>query len=198
MFGPVKFRLARTREQIDRDISMGRVGRELFPPLILIVALVLGLEMLVANRFYKSRVISVSRMRLSVHQSLIPNPDPAHVPPLPLSRLRQLPAGGRRCAVAGGIDVVRAEPGEDRATASGDARPAARGGDRAGDAGHAPADADLHANEEAGGHAGRAGRPVAEHVGARRRGQQDPLGGPARRAGRRRAGAGQAANAISS
>ena len=32
---------------------MGRVGRELFPPLILIVALVLGLEMLVANRFYK-------------------------------------------------------------------------------------------------------------------------------------------------
>ena len=53
LFGPVKFRLARTREQIDRDISMGRVGRELFPPLILIVAIVLGLEMLVANRFYK-------------------------------------------------------------------------------------------------------------------------------------------------
>ena len=53
MFGPVKFQLARTREQIDRDVSMGRVGRELFPPLILIVALVLGLEMLVANRFYK-------------------------------------------------------------------------------------------------------------------------------------------------
>ena len=31
VFGPVKFQLARTREQIDRDISMGRVGRELFP-----------------------------------------------------------------------------------------------------------------------------------------------------------------------
>ena len=53
VFGPVKFQLAHTREQIDRDISMGRVGRELFPPLILIVALVLALEMLVANRFYK-------------------------------------------------------------------------------------------------------------------------------------------------
>ena len=53
VFGPVKFRLARTAEQIDRDVSMGRVGRELFPPLILIVALVLGLEMLVANRFYR-------------------------------------------------------------------------------------------------------------------------------------------------
>lgn len=53
LFGPVKFRLARTRDQIDRDISMGRVGRELFPPLILLVALFLGVEMLVANRFYR-------------------------------------------------------------------------------------------------------------------------------------------------
>ena len=53
MFGPIKFRLARTRDQIDRDISMGRVGRELFPPLILLVALALGLEMVIANRFYR-------------------------------------------------------------------------------------------------------------------------------------------------
>ena len=53
IFGPLKFQLAHTREQIDRDINTGRVGRELFPPLILIVALVLGQEMLVANRFYK-------------------------------------------------------------------------------------------------------------------------------------------------
>jgi len=52
-FGPVKHRLARTREQIDRDVSLGRVGRELFPSIILIVALVLGLEWLVANRFYR-------------------------------------------------------------------------------------------------------------------------------------------------
>jgi hypothetical protein len=53
LFGTVKFRLARTRAQIDRDISVGRVGRELYPALILVVALVLGLEMLVADRFYK-------------------------------------------------------------------------------------------------------------------------------------------------
>ena len=52
-FGPAKYRLARTRRQIDRDISAGRVGRELFPSLILIVALVLALESLVSNRFYK-------------------------------------------------------------------------------------------------------------------------------------------------
>ena len=55
MFGPVKFHLARTREQIDRDISTGRVGRELFPPLILIVALVLGLEMWWPIGFTRSR-----------------------------------------------------------------------------------------------------------------------------------------------
>jgi hypothetical protein len=53
-FGSTKFQLAKTREQIDRNISMGRVGRELFPVLILIVAVVLGLEMLLANRFYRS------------------------------------------------------------------------------------------------------------------------------------------------
>ena len=53
LFGPLKFQLAHTREQIDRDISAGRVGRELYPPLILFVALMLGLEMFVANRFYK-------------------------------------------------------------------------------------------------------------------------------------------------
>lgn len=53
LFGPVKYRLARTQKQIDRDVSAGRVGRELYPPLVLIVALVLGLEMFVANRFYR-------------------------------------------------------------------------------------------------------------------------------------------------
>jgi len=53
LFGTTKYRLARTRAQIDRDVSVGRVGRELYPPLILVLALVLGLEMLVADRFYK-------------------------------------------------------------------------------------------------------------------------------------------------
>jgi hypothetical protein len=52
-FGTVKFRLAHTREQIDRDISVGRVGRELFPPLIVLLAVVLALELFVSNRFYR-------------------------------------------------------------------------------------------------------------------------------------------------
>ena len=53
LFGPFKPHLAHSRDQIDRSVSMARVGRELFAPLILLVALVLAAECLVANRFYK-------------------------------------------------------------------------------------------------------------------------------------------------
>lgn len=53
IFGEVKFRTARSREQIVRDIGENRVGRELFPLLILLVAIVLGAEHILANRFYR-------------------------------------------------------------------------------------------------------------------------------------------------
>jgi len=53
VFGPFEFRVARSRHEIDRDISSGRVGRELFPPLMLLLAVVLAGELLVANRFYR-------------------------------------------------------------------------------------------------------------------------------------------------
>ncbi len=53
VFGPTKFHLAQTREQIERSVSTARVGRELFPPLILLLAAALGLELLMANRFYR-------------------------------------------------------------------------------------------------------------------------------------------------
>jgi hypothetical protein len=52
LFGPFTFRLARTADQIDRNVSLGRVGRELYPALILVVAVVLAMEYVVANRFY--------------------------------------------------------------------------------------------------------------------------------------------------
>jgi hypothetical protein len=45
-------RVARGREQIDRSVSLGRVGLELFPFLIALVAAVLGAEYLLANRFH--------------------------------------------------------------------------------------------------------------------------------------------------
>jgi hypothetical protein len=52
-FGERAFRLVRDQKQLDREVTSGRVGRELFPVLILLVAMVLGLEQLTANRFYK-------------------------------------------------------------------------------------------------------------------------------------------------
>ncbi len=54
LFGDFKFRLAREREQIEREVSTNRVGHELFPLLIAIVAVMLGLEHVLANRFYRN------------------------------------------------------------------------------------------------------------------------------------------------
>jgi hypothetical protein len=51
--GEDRVRVARTREEIEVRVGLGRVGRELFPALILAVALVLGAEQLLSNRFYR-------------------------------------------------------------------------------------------------------------------------------------------------
>ncbi|MBN2023780.1 MAG: BatA and WFA domain-containing protein [Pirellulales bacterium] len=53
LLGPLSFRLARNQSQIERDVSTDRVGRELFPFLILLVAILLGAEHFVSNRFYR-------------------------------------------------------------------------------------------------------------------------------------------------
>ncbi len=53
LFGPFEYRLAQNLDQLDRQINTARVGRELFPLLILIVALLLGVEHVMANKFYK-------------------------------------------------------------------------------------------------------------------------------------------------
>jgi len=53
LFEPYTFRLARTRDQIEGAQQRGRVGRELFPILIFVVALILAAEHVVANRFYR-------------------------------------------------------------------------------------------------------------------------------------------------
>jgi hypothetical protein len=53
VFGDVPFRLAHNREEIDRSVSAGRVGQELFPYLIVLLALVLGCEQVLSNRFYQ-------------------------------------------------------------------------------------------------------------------------------------------------
>ena len=53
LFGPFEYRLAQNLDQLDRQINTARVGRELFPLLILIVAVVLGAEHVLANKFYR-------------------------------------------------------------------------------------------------------------------------------------------------
>jgi hypothetical protein len=53
LFGDVPFRTARNQEEIVRDLSESRVGQELFPLLIVLVAVLLGAEHVMANRFYR-------------------------------------------------------------------------------------------------------------------------------------------------
>ncbi len=53
LFGTFAYRVARSKDQIELNVSTGRVGRELFGMLILVAAVILGLEHVLANRFYK-------------------------------------------------------------------------------------------------------------------------------------------------
>lgn len=54
VFGPFAFRPpARSREQLEREVSSNRVGRELFGLTLVILAGVLAAEYLTANRFYR-------------------------------------------------------------------------------------------------------------------------------------------------
>lgn len=53
LFGPIPYRIARTREEIELDLGSSGGIWHLFPELILAVAVILGLEHVVANRFYR-------------------------------------------------------------------------------------------------------------------------------------------------
>ncbi|HET6884205.1 MAG TPA: BatA domain-containing protein [Pirellulales bacterium] len=53
VLGDTEFHLAHNRDEIDRTISTGRVGRELFPLLIALLAIALAGEHVLANRFYR-------------------------------------------------------------------------------------------------------------------------------------------------
>ena len=51
--GKDRVQLARSREEIEVRVGQGRLGRELFPSLMIALAIVLGAEQLLANRFYR-------------------------------------------------------------------------------------------------------------------------------------------------
>ena len=52
VLGEKRFQLARNQEDIDRGQREGREGRQFYPLLVAVLAVVLGLELLMANRFY--------------------------------------------------------------------------------------------------------------------------------------------------
>ena len=57
MFGPFKPQVARSNDQIVRNVHEGRVGREIYPWLILVFAALLAVEYVVSNWFYQREAI---------------------------------------------------------------------------------------------------------------------------------------------
>jgi hypothetical protein len=57
--GRDRARIARSQEEIELRVGLGRVGRELFPALIIAMAVVLAAEQLLANRFYGGRLSDI-------------------------------------------------------------------------------------------------------------------------------------------
>jgi len=55
VFGEHPYQLARDRDQLQIKVAEGRAGRDLFPILIVMVALLLAAEHVVANRFYRGQ-----------------------------------------------------------------------------------------------------------------------------------------------
>ena len=55
IFGPDGYRLATSREQIQRDIGEARIGSEFYPLLVILLTIVMGLEHVLSNRFYAAR-----------------------------------------------------------------------------------------------------------------------------------------------
>ena len=63
IFGDMPFRLAHNRDEIDRSVSAGRVGQELFPFLMVLLVLALAFEQALANRFYQDYDTAVQPTR---------------------------------------------------------------------------------------------------------------------------------------
>ncbi|MGE0609402.1 MAG: BatA domain-containing protein [Pirellulales bacterium] len=57
IFGSIEYRIARTHDDLIRDRTFSQVGRELFPYLMVLLALFMGLEHALANRFYREEFV---------------------------------------------------------------------------------------------------------------------------------------------
>jgi hypothetical protein len=89
VFGDTPFRLAANREEIDRSVSAGRVGRELFPFLIVLVVLLLAGEQVLSNRFYQDYDTSKQRSKAAEMAATLAR----HETPAPRER-EKAPLGG--------------------------------------------------------------------------------------------------------
>ncbi len=90
LFGAGRYHLTHGREEIDRSVAVGRVGRELFPLLIVLVAIALGLEHLLANRFYRRADLPPQRKHVSLSDTLAA--DGSVVAPAANDSVKQPPA----------------------------------------------------------------------------------------------------------
>jgi hypothetical protein len=61
LLGKDRYQLARSREEIVREVGETRVGREFYPYLLAVLAIVLALEHLLGNRFYRGREVEGRR-----------------------------------------------------------------------------------------------------------------------------------------
>ena len=52
LLGPQRYQFARNAEEIETEVDASRLGSEFYPYLLVLLAVVCGLEMLLANRFY--------------------------------------------------------------------------------------------------------------------------------------------------
>ena len=52
ILGKGRYQLARSKDEIDRAVGTDRIGSEFYPALVAVLALILGLEHVLANRFY--------------------------------------------------------------------------------------------------------------------------------------------------
>jgi hypothetical protein len=53
MLGAERYQLARTTDEIQRGVGEARLGREFYPLLIVLAAIILALEQILASRFYR-------------------------------------------------------------------------------------------------------------------------------------------------
>lgn len=81
LFGKDRYKLARSRKDIQREVGESRVGREFYPYLLAMLALVLALEHLLANRFYQRQSAEAQETRESPSAAAAPAGETVPAPP---------------------------------------------------------------------------------------------------------------------